>query len=443
MPNLIRRFFRLPLLQRLAITLWIVLLLGVTGRVFFAPLRSHTVVPIYLTAAQRWQQGEELYSEIPQLDIYRNPPGMAASFVPLTWLPERLSGFLWRALSATLLLVGLNRFSRHAVPRPLTVNETGVLFSLVAIMAIPSLSNGQTNILMIGALLLGAAEAARLAGTITSDRAESDPHASPSAAQAGFWLALASAIKVYPAAVGLLIGLALPRKIYPWFIGAIAGFFLVPFILNNPSYVANQYRAFAIHVTADDRTWFPLTSAPQDLFLALRVWLSPPLVEVYLLAKLIVAVAMAVLVILSMRIIRSPREVVALAFHLGCLWITVLGPATELPTYVLLAPTAALVAIFSAQSPTLAGRVRFGLALAGTGLLSLPVLRDALPNGKAFHAYALPPIGGTLIFLALIWSTTARIWYTPRRDCQDRPFPDQDESATLTRRVTCQSDRAA
>src|SRR5262245_34735219 len=85
-------FAALHPMQRLSVTLRPVLLIGVTGKVRFAPVRSHTVVPIYIAAAERFARGEPLYVSTPPLDWYRNPPGIAAAFIPLTLVPERLAG---------------------------------------------------------------------------------------------------------------------------------------------------------------------------------------------------------------------------------------------------------------------------------------------------------------------------------------------------------------
>jgi hypothetical protein len=374
--------------MRLAVGVWVLLLAGVCGRVALGPERSHTVVPIYLTAAERWVNAGNLYEPAPPLDVYRNPPGVAAAFVPLTWVPERLAEVAWRGLSAAILLAGLSVWVKRGLPQPLTPGETGAVFILVALLAIPSLNNGQTNLVLIGALLLGATAAA-------SDRGW----------RAGTWLALAAAVKVYPAAVGLLLGAARPRRILLPFL--VAGLILaaMPFFLQSRTYVFGEYRNFAASVTADDRTFAPLERAPQDLFLALRVWVTAPPPGAYLAFKLVAAAGMAGLVVLAARRGVDSPGLVTLAFHLGCCWITVLGPATEIHTYVLLAPTAAslLVRAYSDRQGR-RGRFRLAVTAIAYGLIVLPILRDAFPGGKSFHTLALPPIGGLLILAAAIES---------------------------------------
>jgi hypothetical protein len=378
-------------LERLAIVIWAALLLGVGGRVLFGPPRSHTVVPIYLTAAERWVEGENLYEPTPPLDVYRNPPGVAAAFVPLTWVPERFAELVWRGISVAVLLIGIGVWARHALPRPLTAGERGAIFALVALIAIPSVNNGQANLVLIGALLLGSAAAASRCGV-----------------RAGFWFGLAAAVKVYPAAVAMLACAANPRRVLMPFVAAAALFGTLPFLLQSPSYVASEYRHFRESVTADDRTFADLGRAPQDAILALRVWAAAPPTEVYLAFKVAVAAAMAGLVLVAARR-ADPRRVQLLAFNLGCCWITVLGPATEIHTYVLLAPTAAVLLLTAfAQRRSLGGKFRLAAAAIGYGLIVLPILRDAFPNGKWFHTLALPPIGG-LILLALSFASGLRL----------------------------------
>lgn len=401
-------FNRLHRLQRLAVVLWVAMLLGIGGRVLFSPVRSHTVVPIYLTAAERWARGESLYAPTPPLDVYRNPPGVAAAFVPLTWVPERAAGVLWRGIGVAVFLVGLTAWTRRGLPRPLTATESGVVFSLIAILALPSINNGQTNLVIIGALLLGATAAAQSRGVVS-----------------GGWLALAAVVKIYPAAVGLLIAVARPRQVALWFVTGCVLFAAVPFALNDPSYVATQYCEFRNSVRNDDRTFAALYRAPQNLFLVLRVWAVPPSTDVYLGITLAVAVGMAGLVALAAYRTRNPRAVVPLALHLGCVWGTVLGPATEIHTYVILAPTAMVTLVFAwAERGTPGGRLRFLLAAIGYALLVSPVLRDMFPNGRAFHVLGIPPIGGLFVFSAVLRSGI-RLARLGRSDSQSNPIAER------------------
>src|SRR5262245_17562272 len=183
---MLTRFRALPLSTRIAVGVWAALLLGVCGRVLLAKPRSGTVVPIYLAAGERWAAGEDLYAPHPELDVYRNPPGVAAAFVPFTYLPEKAAGVAWRLFGAAVFLVGLVRFRRDVVP-DLSANRAGVMLALAAVVALPAVNNGQVNLLIAGAVLNGTAAVAGRRWW-----------------EAAGWFGLGGWLKVYPLAAGLL-----------------------------------------------------------------------------------------------------------------------------------------------------------------------------------------------------------------------------------------------
>lgn len=381
LPNVTEPTIRLHPAQRVAFAVWALLLVGVAGRVLAEPARSHTVVPIYLAAAQHWLAGEHLYRVAPGMDIFRNPPWVAAAFVPLTVLPEKLVGLLWRGFGVAAFLLGLRAWLRDGLPRPLSAGETGAVFALAALPAIPSLNNGQTNLLLIGGLLFGAARASR--GQFRA---------------AGGWLALAAGLKVYPVAVALLISLA-RRRALPTFLAGCVGFAALPFLAPSPGYVLDEYREFVHSVRADDRAFADPGRAPQDLYFVCRAWGRPPLRAVYLGLKLLTAAGMAGLVLLVAR--RDPRAAVPLAFGLGCGWVTVLGPATEPHTYVVLGPAAAVALVLAWRPRLFAGCLQLSLAACGHALLVFPLVRDSFPGGRPVHELGLQPLGGCLVLAAI------------------------------------------
>jgi hypothetical protein len=386
-------FRRLPFAVRAAVTVWVLLLLGVAGRVAFSKPTAQTVVPIYLNGSQRWVEGQDLYEVQRPLDVYRNPPGFAAAFVPFSLIPEKAAGIAWRLLSSAVFLVGLGRWARFGLPRPLTLTETAYLFLLAAPLALPSLNNGQTNLIVAGFLVLGASAAGE--GRWRT---------------AGLWLAAAAAVKVYPLAVGLLVGLGAPRRCYTWLAVGCAAAVAFPFFCQNPGYVLDMYRSLAQSTGTDDRTFADPPRAPKDLFLVLRVWLVEPPPAVYTAGKLLTAGGMAALVWWAGRRTRDPRVVAPLALHLGCLWITVLGPATEVHTYTLLAPTAAVVVLFAfVNRREDGGYTRLVLGVLGYLLVISPVIRDMFPRGAAFQGLGPQPAGGVLVLAVVVWSAVRQL----------------------------------
>jgi hypothetical protein len=392
------RWFRgLHPLQRLAVVAWVALLLGVGGRVAFSRPGAGSVVPIYLHAAQRWAAGADLYALAWPLDLYRNPPWVAAAFVPLTWVSVKAASLLWLALSAGVFLAGLALWVRHGLPRPLSAGESGAVFVLAAPLVLSSLNNGQTNLILAGFLLLGATAAARGSGPA-----------------AGLWLALAAGVKLFPAAAGLLIASAFPRRVLPWFVLALAGLVAAPFALADADYVTAQHRGFRDLLGADDRTFADYGRAPRDLFLVLRVWFEPPSREAYRAIQFGAAAAMCALVVLAARRVREPRYASTLGLNLGCVWMTVLGPASEAHTYTMLGPTAAAVAVLAfADRRRPGGWVAFVLAAAGAALLISPVVRDMFPNGSQYQKLGPHPVGGLLVLAAVLLDAVARIVRRP------------------------------
>src|SRR5262245_4697329 len=88
---------------RLALGLWLVVALAVTGRTLLRPDR-HTVYPIFAAAAQRWWADAPLYDKPDDLDHYRYPPAFAVALTPLAGLGPRAGGVLWAWLSVATLL---------------------------------------------------------------------------------------------------------------------------------------------------------------------------------------------------------------------------------------------------------------------------------------------------------------------------------------------------
>ena len=107
------------------------------------------MVPIYLAAGQKWRDSADLYQHTPGLDLYRNPPGVAAAFAALTPLPEKVAGLAWRGGCLAVFLLGLWRFRRDAVPE-LSPDRAAWLFALAAPLALAPLNNGQVNLLLAG-----------------------------------------------------------------------------------------------------------------------------------------------------------------------------------------------------------------------------------------------------------------------------------------------------
>jgi hypothetical protein len=378
-----QKLLSIPLAVRVAVTCWAVLLVGVTLRVAVSKPSSQTVVPIYLTGAARWVASEHLYAAIPGMDLYHNPPGVAAGFVPFLVLPPKVAGVVWRLLSTAVFLYGLLRFGRAASPG-LSVHRTGWMFALAALLALSSVNNGQINLMMAGACLAGAAATAEKKWW----------------AAAG-WFGLGFGLKLYPLAVGLLAAVAAPGKLGPRLIAVVAGVAAVPFLLQDPAYVLDQHRNFVTLLGLDDRTYSALDRVPRDWTILPRVWLGvvPPAgvtKAVSVTAGLLMAAFAATARGMEL------RAQAGLALALGSAWMTLFGPCTEALTYTLVAGVAAWQAVRPGGS-------RWGRALAwvGCGLLAAPILRAMFPRDWQFTALGPQPAAAVLLIAAAVLDVLA------------------------------------
>jgi hypothetical protein len=370
----------LPATARLAVVAWVGVAAGVFGRVLFSPPRSQTVVPIYLAAGQKWRDAADVYEKAPGLDLYRNPPGVAAAFAALAPLPEKAAGVAWRGGCLAVFLLGLWRFRRDAVPE-LSADRAGWLFVLAAPLALAPLNNGQVNLLLAGAGLHGVAAAARGRWWLAAG-----------------WLALMGWVKVYPLAVGLLAVLIAPRRLGPKLLALTAAGFALPFVLADPGYVLEQYQSFAAHLAADDRTHTDLTRVPLDWTVLPRTWLGRvPGRDVATAVSLIAAAAAAGCVVRK-RPSPPARGSLVLTLALGSVWMTAFGPATEMNTYSVLAGVAAYLAVAPGPRPRWAAAA----AWAGYGLLAAAVVRCAFPADWRFQVLGPQAVGAVLLAAAAV-----------------------------------------
>lgn len=368
----------LPLSVRLAATVWVLLLVGVSVRVAVQQPNRATVVPIYLDAGQRWAAGSDLYEVRNGLDVYRNPPGVAAGFAALSPLPPKAAAIVWRLCCAAVLLTGLVRF-RQAISPQLSPNRTAVLFTLAAVLAAPAINNGQVNVLLAASALHGVAA---LAGRRWW-------------AAAG-WLALGGWLKVYPLAVGLLAAVPARRLRWPLAAVLVAGF-LAPFLVQSPGYVWEQYAEFIGSQRADDRTYAPLTRVPRDWTVLPRTWLGVVVTgDTAKVVSVCVAVVLAGVMVSTGR--RGDlRESAGRAAALGCGWMTAFGPATEGNTYTVLCGVAAWLAVDPSRS-----RWAAVLARVGCGLLLAGVFGGLWAGVEAFERLGPQPLGTALLMLAAV-----------------------------------------
>jgi hypothetical protein len=376
------------------LAVWLVIVAAVCARSALQP-RVRSLYPTWAAAGGDWLAGAPHYRKTwgPHLDQFRYSPLIAALLTPFHLLPEGLGGALWRLLNAAALLGGFAWWLRAVSPAPLTARRWGALFLLIAPLSLSSLNNGQPNLLIAGLLL------AALAGVMRERWA-----------MAAFCVAGATTLKVYPLALGLLLAAAYPRRFTPRLVVALAVLAAVPFALQQPGYVAEQYRLWYERLRDNDearRAW-PPHMAYRDLWLLFRVWRVPVTPPGYLAVQLLTAAGCAAVCVAGrLRGWGRPRLLTA-ALSLSTCWMMLCGPATESSTYVLLAPALAWAVLGAGGEPWQA-RVLPALAW---GLLVVCVLAGLFPNTAQFHALGLQPLAA-LIFGTGYLATALRALLAP------------------------------
>jgi len=368
---------------RAALLVWAIALGAICIRAAIQPYKR-TLYTTWEQAGADWEVGRDLYRDTwnPDQDQFRYSPLVAALLVPFHHLPIRLGGVVWRLLNAGALLGGFAWWLRTA-PVTRTPRQQAILFLLIMPLSLSSLSNGQPNPLIIGLLLAAFAAVERERWTLGA-----------------VLIALATALKIYPLAVGLLLAAAYPRRFTPRLLFALALALVLPFAFQHGDYVRSQYALWLERLGKDQRWDWPLHMAYRDLWLLIRLAHVPLTPRGYMGVQLISAAGCAVLCVAARLRGRPRREVLSAILMLGTCWMTLCGPATESCTYVLLAPALAWAALSATTDgwPRLVGlmtRIAFLLFL-------LCVLRGLWPGVNHIHALGLQPQAALLLTLAYV-----------------------------------------
>ena len=322
-----------PHLVRLAVIIWTVLAVMSVGRAALAHHPRHAgCYDVYAQAGRDWLAGRDLYdaNQPDSLVVFRYAPVVAALFAPLGLVPDVVGNGLLRLVNLGVFAAGLWVWQRVALPTWFQPRQRAVFFLLVAAVANNCLMDLQVNTLTAGLLLL------TTAGAITGR----------------WWLAavsigLAVLLKVYPASLALVLCVLAPRQFaWRWAV-AQAGWFALPFVLQEPAYVVSQYR---------DWTTYGLNPRYADgwfrdvMYLAGRVGWSMTRAE-YTRLELVAAGVVGLLCLVHA--VRRPRpDAVNTAYALCVGWMLAFGPASETVTYILAAPAVAGVAALAWYRPT-------------------------------------------------------------------------------------------
>jgi Glycosyltransferase family 87 len=376
-PSLIRWLDRFW--NPVAILAWTVALSAIIGKIVASPERV-TNVNRYLKAGRAWIEGAPLYIYTPNKGFVYGPFS-AVCYALASYVPDVWTRILWCLLSAALLLGGMWAMMTSGPFSQLPTRRRGLAFLLVLPLALGNFDSAQANAFLAGLIMIAFAAACAERWTI-----------------AAIALAVAVHWKVYPVVAGLLLILLFPRGFTWRFVLAVVITGLIPFLFQNASYVIDQYRLWYDTRTADNRLDYSLAIAPRDLWFVLVQAAGLPISQtVYRVIQAVVGLAIATYCLWG-RVNHLPKErLLAGTFSLVCAWMTLLGPASELYTYLLVAPAIAfeMVAAFSKRGDA----VSRSLVLAALLFLLAAIFRVGFfPRYDNPYALSLQPLGA-LFFL--------------------------------------------
>jgi hypothetical protein len=336
---------------------------------------------IFERAAQNWQAGAGLYGSVAKdLDVYRYSPLVAGLLVPLSWLPTGPASIIWVLINAGVFL-GTLYWWLHVVSDSRNRVTYAILTLAVLPLAIHSLHNGQSNALVIGLVLAGVAGVARERWNLAAAA-----------------MALATLLKIYPLAVGLILAALYPRRFGARLAIALGLGLLLPFLLQQPGYVFGQYAEWLAYLRRDDRAQVPVVLWMRDFRLLCRAWLGTPSPFAYLLIQGFAALTVGGLCLAAARRCWPKWELFTLVTGLGCSWMTLFGPATESCTYIVLAPSLGLALVAARSGDPLWKR---GLLVGIFALLLGGYACRWFSLTKPLSDLGIQPLGALLFFLLI------------------------------------------
>ena len=323
---------------RAAWVMWAIVFLVFTA-VTIAKPEFRSVTSAYRHASENWFAGRDIY---PQREGEMNYlPQFAILFSPFAQLPKAASDTLWRLLQMGVFVSALRRLA--------TVAQSGRmdLFLLVSILAAPvalgTVMNGQSNLLLAGAMGHAAVDLLRHRNW----------------AVAG-WLNVGLIAKPITVVMALLVA-ATDGTVVPWLLGGITLTALAPLAFDAWPTVAGSYSAWfrqLLLLVPSEEPRF------EDLASLLRVlgWHLDP--GVWFVLRVTAGAAILAAWWIGSRRLEGPHRVLTL-LGLSAGYLMLFNPRTESNSYVILAPAiAVLAARFLAVESSRVGWVLAALALA-------------------------------------------------------------------------------
>jgi hypothetical protein len=306
---------------------WIAFCVIALARV--TPRRFDSTFTVYIDAAKRlWAQGP-VY-ELHSLGGYFYLPAGLLVYAPFTSMPPSLAAGFWLAVFAVVFTWGCYALMACLLPQGANGLKAWSLAGVVLLINIPAawfnFKGVQSQIIMTGAMLLGAAASMRAQWL-----------------WATVWLFVAIVFKPLALVMALLCGALCPRMRLPLLI-ALAAIVALPFVFFDAGYLVQQDRDFVI------KLWLTAAAPPEDwpfradlitLLSALGISLPP-------LAALVLRVIAGLgTLYLAWRVTKAGtlRSIGFALLILSCCYINLFTPRNEYLSFVLLTPALAALAL--------------------------------------------------------------------------------------------------
>ena len=364
-----------------ALAVWIIIFLGLAIRTLANPNRA-TAFTVYRLAGIHWLNAQHLYGDWRGF-VYS--PLAAVFFTPFGLLPPGWGNLCWTWLNAAIFLLGVRALLSSGIYPNIKPRHHGIVYLLLVPLVLGNLDTGQANPTVIGLVLLAVA-------AVPDERWS----------VAAICVAAATYLKIYPLAVGLILFLMTPRRLGWRLLVALLVLAILPFLFQHWSYVSQQYHEWISTRSADDRRLYPIKDVPLDLwFLLVRLGHLPIPGFVYSVFQILSGGAIALFCLVGVRKGWPKERLLAGILALVCIWMTLCGPATELQTYVLLAPAIALMLIDAVVIPRPLW-LRTGLLMVYL-LMVLAVARTSfLPSQKGLWILTIQPVAAILFLICCL-----------------------------------------
>jgi hypothetical protein len=288
---------------------------------------DHSVVSTYRDATVQWFAGRDIYTDTGHGFLYL--PVAAVLFAPFAWLPPAACEIAWRFVAIGCFAIGVRRLCK--ITAGAQSNATFVVLTLASLPpALACARNGQSTLVMAGLMML--------ACVALAERRRN---------WAVLWATLAVALKPL-AVVLLLLAPFMDRRLIGRVALGVAVVLSLPFLMQRPAYVLDQYMKCAQMFRASSHCgMIELWAQPFCVLGLLGVNVSESTQTVIRL----IAAAGAIAICRAARLRTGPMRTAEYLLAISVLYILLLNPRTENNTYAMLGPVIglSLVAALAAQ----------------------------------------------------------------------------------------------